>query len=46
MRAIAVLARSERLSAITVTELNPDHGDEQGEELRRFVERLAGALAA
>jgi arginase len=46
MRALAVLARSERLSAITVTELNPDHGDEQGEELRRFAERLAGALAA
>jgi arginase len=46
MVALAVLARSDRLSAITVTELNPDHGDEQGEELRRFVDRLAGALAA
>jgi arginase len=46
MRALAVLARSDRLSAITVTELNPDHGDEHGEELRRFVDRLAGALAA
>jgi hypothetical protein len=46
MVAMAVMLGSERLSAITVTELNPDHGDEQGEELRRFVERLAGALAA
>jgi arginase len=46
MRALAVLARSDRLSAITITELNPEHGDEQGEELRRFVDRLAGALAA
>jgi arginase len=45
MRALGVLARSERVSAITVTELNPDHADEQGEQLRRFVERLAGALA-
>jgi arginase len=46
MRALAVLAGSDRLSAITITELNPDHGDEQGAELRRFVDRLAGALAA
>jgi arginase len=46
MRALAVLARSDRLSAITITELNPEHGDEQGEELRRFVDGLAGALAA
>jgi arginase len=46
MRALAVLAGSDRLSAVTVTELNPEHGDEQGEELRRFVNRLAGAMAA
>ncbi len=30
MRALGVLAASERLSALTVTELNPEHGDEQG----------------
>jgi arginase len=46
MRALGVLARSDRLSALTVTELNPDHGDEEGEQLRRFVARLADALAA
>jgi arginase len=46
MRALSVLARSDRVSAITVTELNPDHGDEEGEQLRRFVARLADALAA
>jgi arginase len=46
MRALRVLCGSERLSALTVTELNPDHGDEQGDELRRFVDALAGALAA
>jgi arginase len=45
-RALTVLAGSDRLSAVTVTELNPDHGDEEGEELRRFVARLADALAA
>ena len=46
MRALRVLCGSELLSAVTVTELNPDHGDEQGRELRRFVDALAGALAA
>jgi len=46
MRALRVLCGSERLSALTVTELNPLHGDEQGEQVRRFVDRLADALAA
>jgi arginase len=46
MRALGVLCGSERLSALTVTELNPLHGDEQGAELRRFVDALADALAA
>jgi arginase len=46
MRALGVLCRSERLSALTVTELNPLHGDEEGEQLRRFVGLLADALAA
>jgi arginase len=45
MRALTVLAGSDRLSAVTVTELNPLHGDEQGETLRAFVGRLAEALA-
>ena len=46
MRALGVLCGSERLSALTVTELNPLHGDEQGEQVRRFVDRLADALTA
>ena len=46
MRALGVLTASDRLSALTVTELNPEHGDEQGRTLRRFVDRLAGCLAA
>jgi arginase len=46
IRALGVLCADERFAALTVTELNPDHGDEQGAELRRFVDGLAGALAA
>jgi arginase len=45
MRALKVLVASERLSALTVTELNPLHGDEQGQTLRRFVDLLADSLA-
>jgi arginase len=32
--------------ALTVTELNPDHGASDGSTLRTFVEALAGALPA
>jgi arginase len=46
MRALRLLVGSERLSALTVTELNPLHGDEEGETLRRFVDLLADSLAA
>jgi arginase len=46
MRALGVLAASDRFSALTVTELNPEHGDEQGRTLRGFVDRLAGCLGA
>jgi arginase len=46
VRALRVLCADERFAALTVTELNPDHADEGGEELRRFVDALAGALAA
>jgi arginase len=45
MRALAVLTSSERLSAVTVTELNPFHGDEEGQTLRQFVDVLADSLA-
>ncbi|MBA3262529.1 MAG: arginase family protein [Thermoleophilaceae bacterium] len=46
MRALKVLSASERLSTLTVTELNPLHGDEEGETLSGFVELLADSLAA
>ena len=45
MRALAVLLESDRVAALTITELSPDHGAEDGSTLRRFAERLAQALA-
>jgi arginase len=45
MCALAVLTSSERLSALTVTEINPSHGDEEGHTLRQFVDVLADSLA-
>jgi arginase len=45
LRALRVLLRSERLSAVTVTELNPHHGAEDGSTVRVFVDGLVAALA-
>jgi arginase len=45
MRAFATLAASDRLSAVTVTELNPLHGAEDGSTIALFADRLASALA-
>lgn len=45
LSALAVLASSERLSALTITELNPLHGVEDGATLERFTAALARALA-
>jgi arginase len=45
MRALAVLTASERLSAVTVTELNPYHADEEGRTLRQFAGMLADCFA-
>ncbi len=44
LAALAVLMADERVGALTITELNPDHGDD--ETLTRFVAGLAAALAA
>jgi arginase len=44
MRALAVLLESDRVAALTITEVSPDHGEEDGSTLRRFAERLAAAL--
>lgn len=43
--ALGVLLSSDRLSALTVTELNPLHGAEDGATLERFVGGLVAALA-
>jgi arginase len=43
-RALRELVGSERLSALTVTELNPLHGDEEGRTLARFVDALVEVL--
>jgi arginase len=43
--ALDVLLADEALLGLTVTELNPHHGAEDGSDLRRFVARLAGAFA-
>jgi arginase len=45
LRAFAALAASDRLSAVTVTELNPLHGAEDGSTVALFADRLAAALA-
>jgi len=45
MTALDQLLADERLLALTVTELNPHHGDEDGSTARAFAERLASSLA-
>jgi arginase len=42
-RALAVLLADERVTALTVTELNPHHGDPDGAALRRLIDVLADA---
>ncbi|MBA2715272.1 MAG: hypothetical protein H0U55_17200 [Rubrobacteraceae bacterium] len=44
MRALAVLLGSERLAAVTITEFNPDHGEEDGSTAEALADRLARAL--
>jgi arginase len=46
MRALRVLVGNERLAALTVTELNPEHGDEDGRTIGRLVEGLTDCLVS
>jgi arginase family enzyme len=46
MRALRVLTGSERLAALTVTELNPLHGDEEGQVIGRLVDGLTDSLVS
>jgi arginase len=45
MRALKCVLASHKLSALTVTELNPDHGAADGSTVARFVALLVDALA-
>lgn len=46
MAALRVLLAAPNWAALTVCELNPDHGEADGSTLRTFVDALADALAA
>lgn len=46
MRALTVLVGSQLLSALTITEINPNHGAEDGSTITTFVEALVRVLAA
>lgn len=43
--ALGGLLQTERLAGLTITELNPNHGADDGSTLDRFVESLVAALA-
>jgi arginase len=45
-RALGVLVGDERFAALTICELNPDHGAEDGSTLDTFVKGLAAAVAS
>ena len=45
MVSLRALLRAPNWTALTVCELNPDHGESDGSTLRTFAEALAGALA-
>ena len=46
MEALRVLLSADALAALTVTELNPLHGAEDGSTVERFVDALTDCLAA
>lgn len=46
MAALSVLASNQAFAGITVTELNPDHGEEEFATLRHFSKGFAQALAS
>ena len=45
MASLRPLLRAPNWTALTVCELNPDHGESDGSTLRTFAEALADALA-
>jgi arginase len=45
MRVLSVLAADERFAALTVTEVNPDHGAEDGSTIETLAAGLVNALS-
>lgn len=45
MQALTTFVKSEKFGALTITELNPDHGNEDGSTVQTFVQALANALS-
>lgn len=45
LRALTVLLSSPRLAALTITELNPQHAEEDSEAIERLAEAVAAGLA-
>jgi arginase len=45
MRALDVLLAAPGVSAVTITELNPHHGEADGASVRQFVDRLVSSFA-
>ena len=45
LRALRELLKSERLAAVTITEFNPDHGEEDGSTAEALADGLVHALA-
>lgn len=45
MRALTTLLSDRTLSGLTVTEINPDHGDASGETIDTFTEALSESVA-
>jgi arginase len=46
MAALRPIVRLPQWSALTITELNPDHGEADGSTVRRFASALADVLTA
>jgi arginase len=46
VRALGMLLGSDRLAAVTVTEFNPDHGEEDGSTAEALAEGLASVLSS
>ena len=45
MKALEALLASPRLAGMTITELNPDHAEEDAQSIERFVAAISGCLA-